>query len=153
MMATRPISTSSPRRHGDDALAGQSVLRPVAVLDDEIQRPVGVVAHDEFVHMAVRFKRNIGAVRDDLRDDAVALDIGVGFAAGLDGAKAVGAWRQCQRKGFVRPCRHFGLKRDVRGGGLAEHAQLALGQRTKPRLGTKGELDVAGEIARVIDIA
>ena len=141
------------RRHGDDPLAGQSVPGPVAVLDDEEQRPVGVVAHHELVRMAVRRKRNIGTARRDLRDDAVGADIGIGFAAGLDGAKAIGAGRQCQRKAFVRPRRHLGLELDVRRGGLAEHAQLALRQRTKPRLGTKGELDVAGEIALVVDIA
>ena len=141
------------RRHGDDPLAGQSVLRPVAVLDDEEQRPVGVVAHDKFVRMAVRRQRNIGAARGDLRNDAVGADIGIGFAAGLDGAKAVGAGRQCQRKAFARPRCHFGLQLDVRRGRLPEHAQLAFRQRTKPRLGTEGELDVAGEIALVVDIA
>jgi hypothetical protein len=31
------------RRHGDHALAGQGVARPVAILDDEEQRPIGAV--------------------------------------------------------------------------------------------------------------
>jgi hypothetical protein len=36
---------------------------------------------------------------------------------------------------------------------LPEHAQFAFRQRTKPRFGTKSELDVASEIAFVIDVA
>ena len=58
-----------------------------------------------------------------------------------------------QREGLARLRRHLGLKLHVRGRALSEQAQFAFGQRTQPRLGMKSQLDVAGEIALVIDVA
>ena len=41
----------------------------------------------------------------------------------------------------------------MRGGALAEQAKFAFGQRPQPRFGMKGQFDVAGEIAPIVDIA
>ena len=83
------LRTEPPERgHGDHALAGQGVARPVAILDNEEQRPVGVVADDDFVLVAGWPQRNIAAARGDLGDHPVGADLGIGAAADLDRTEA-----------------------------------------------------------------
>ena len=47
--------------HGDHALAGQRVAGPIAVLDDEDERPVALVADRELISAARSFKQNVAS--------------------------------------------------------------------------------------------
>ena len=80
--------------HGNHALAGQRVLGPVAILDDERERSVALVADRELIPAARPLKQNVGAARYERRDDAVGADVAIGFGAGLDGPKTV--WARSQ---------------------------------------------------------
>ena len=86
-------------------------------------------------------------------DDPVGADVGIGAAAGLDGAKAVRARPQRHGEALARMRGDLRLEFDVRRRALPEQAQLAFRQRAQPRLGMEGQLHVAGEIAPVVDIA
>src|SRR5271157_4888306 len=139
--------------HGDHPLAGQRVLGPVAVLDDEDARPVAFVADYELIPAIRPFKQNVTATRHERRDDPVAADFAVNFRARLDGPKTVWARSQREVKGPGRLRRDLALKLDVPRRALAEHAHLPVRQRTNPGLGMEGQLDVAAEIAFVVDVA
>ena len=149
LLGTEPAE----RRHGDDAFPGQGVSRPIAVLDDEEQRPVGVVVRDDLVLMPGFRQHDIGAAGGDFGDDPGVTDIGLRLAAGLDRAETIGAGSEREREAFARMRRDLGLQLDMRGRALPEHAQLAFGQEPQPRLGMKGQLDIAREVAFVVDIA
>ena len=112
------------RGHGDHALSRQRVLGPIAVLDDEGERLVALVADRELISAARFFEQNVAAARHQRRDEAVGADVAIGFAAGFDGAKTVGARRQRQVKGLGRLRRNLALKLDVPRGARAEHAHL-----------------------------
>ena len=75
-------------------------------------------------------------------------DIVIGFGGpGLDGPKTVWARSQREVKGPGRLRSHLALKLDVPRRPLAEQARLPVRQRTNPRLGMEGQLDIAAEIA------
>jgi hypothetical protein len=67
---------------------------PIAILDDEHQWPVALVADYELIAAARPFKQNVGAARHKRRDDAVGADFAIGFRARLDGPKTV--WARSQ---------------------------------------------------------
>ena len=106
MMAIQPISALSPGRSNCSGAsrrkAGMAITRspvnasrgPVAVLDDEDERPVALVADREFIRVARFLKEDVAAACNELRDETVGADIAIGFAPGLDGSKTVGAGRQ-----------------------------------------------------------
>ena len=139
--------------HGDHPLAGQRVAGPIAVLDDEDERPVALVADRKLIPAVRSFKQNLAAARHERRDDAVGADVAINFAARLDGPKTVRPRRQGEIKGLGRLRRNLALKLDVPRRARAEHAHLPVRQRTNPRLGMEGQLDVAAEIALVVDVA
>ena len=164
-MAIQPISALSPGRSNCSGQsrrkAGMAITRsPVSAslaqlrsLDDEDERPVALVADRELVSAARFLKQNVAAARHERRDDSVGADVAIGFGAGLDGAKTVWARRQGQVKGLGRPRRNLALKLDMPRGALAEQAHLPVRQRTNPRRGVESQLDVAAEIAFVVDVA
>ncbi len=119
--------------HGDHALARQRVLGPVAVLDDEDERLVALVADRKLVSAARLFEQNVTAARHERRDDSVGADVAISFAAGLDGAKPVGARRQRQVKSLGGMRRNLALKLDVPRRALAEHAHLAVREADESR--------------------
>ena len=139
--------------HGDHPLAGQRVAGPFAVLDDEHERPIALVADRELIPGTRPFKQNVAAARHERRDDAVGADFAINFRAGLDGPKTVWARSQGEVKALARLRCNLGLTLDVPRSTLAEHAQLPVRQRTNPRLGMEGQFDVAAEIAFVVDVA
>ena len=84
--------------HGDHALARQRVAGPIAVLDDEDERLVALVADRKLILAARFLEQNVAAARHERRDDSVGADVAIGFAASLDGAKPVRPRRQRQVK-------------------------------------------------------
>src|ERR1700676_1366706 len=80
--------------HGNHALADQRVLGPVAILDDERERSVALVADSQLIPATRPFEQNVGAARYERRDDAVSADVAIGFGARLDGPKTVRARSQ-----------------------------------------------------------
>src|SRR5271169_2436402 len=80
--------------HGNHALAGQRVLGPVAILNDERARSVALVADRELIPAVRSFKQDVGAARYERRDDAVGADVAISFGARLDGPKTV--WARSQ---------------------------------------------------------
>jgi hypothetical protein len=139
--------------HGNHAFARQRVLGPIAVLDDEHERLVALVANRKLVSGARFFKHDVAAARHECRYDSVGSDFAIGFVAGLDGAKAVWAERQRQLKTLGGARRNFALKLDVPRRARAEHAHFPVRLRTNPGRGVKSQLDVAAEIAFVVDVA
>ena len=83
----------------------------------------------------------------------IRLDIGVRLLASLDSAEAIRAGRQRQRKILARMRRYLSLKLDMRRCTLSEQTQLTFGQRAKPPLRVESKLNVACEVAPVIDVA
>ncbi len=80
--------------HGNHALAGQRVLGPVAILDDERSgRSLSLRIASSSLPLAP-LKQNVGAARYERWDDAVGADVAIGFRAGLDGPKTV--WARSQ---------------------------------------------------------
>ena len=68
-------------------------------------------------------------------------------------AKPVGPRRQRRVKGLGRARRNLALKFDMPRGALAQHTHLPIRQRTYPGRGMESQLDVAAEIAFVVDVA
>jgi hypothetical protein len=87
-------------RHGDHPLPRQRVARPIAVLDDEGERPVALVADRKLVSAARFFEQNLTTARHEGRDGAVGADVAITLAAGLDRAKTIRPRRQGQVKGL-----------------------------------------------------
>src|SRR5208337_436436 len=77
--------------HGDHPLSGQRVEGPFAVLDDEHERPIALVADHELIPSVRPFEQNVAAARHERRDDTVRIDFAINFRAGLDGPKTVWA--------------------------------------------------------------
>src|SRR5271165_4975437 len=139
--------------HRDHPLPGQRVTGPIAILDDEHERPLAFVADRELLPGARPFQQNVAAARHERRYDAVGADFAINFRARLDGPKAVRARSQGEVKGLARLRRNLALKLDVPRRPLAEHAHLPARKRTNPGLGMEGQLDIAAEIALVVDVA
>ncbi len=83
----------------------------------------------------------------------IGADVAIRFGASLDGAKTVGARRQREVKGLGGMRRNLALKLDVPRGALAEQAHLPVREGTNPGRGMESQLDVAAEIALVVDVA
>src|SRR4029077_17881994 len=135
------------------ALARQRVAGPIAVLDDKGERPVALVANRKLTSAVRFFEQDLTAARHERRDGAVRADVTISLAASLDRAKTISALAQRQIKTLGRLRRNLALKLDVPRGARAEHAHLPIQRRTNPRLGVKSQLDVAAEIALVVDVA
>jgi hypothetical protein len=139
--------------HGDHALPRQRVPGPVAAFDDEDERLVALVADREFVLTARLFEQNLTAARHERRDDFIGADVVIRFGASLDGAKPIGARRQFQIKTLGGMRRNLALKLDMPRGALPQQAHLAVGKWTNPGRGMESQLDVAAEIALIVDVA
>ena len=165
MMAIQPISALSPgrsncsgesRRKAGMAITRSPVSASLAQLRSSTTKTSGLSLSLRIASSfsAARFfEQNLAAARHERRDGAVGADVAISFAASLDGAKTVWARRQGQIKALGRLRRNLALKLDVPRGAGAEHAHLAVQRRTNPRLGMEGQLDVAAEIALVVDVA
>ena len=94
--STKQLLRTEPTEggHGNHALAGEGVLGPVAILDNESARSVVLVADRELIPAVRFFKQDVGAARYERRDDSVGADVAIGLGARLDGPKTV--WARSQ---------------------------------------------------------
>ena len=81
------------RGHRDYDFAGQGILGPIAVLNDEDKRPIGRVVDDAFVLVARNAQYDVGTVRGDFRKDTITADIRIRLVTCFNGAKAIRARR------------------------------------------------------------
>ncbi len=165
MMAIQPISALSPgrsncsgesRRKAGMAITRSPVSASLAQLRSSTTKTSGLSLSLRIASSFLRarfLKQNVGATRHERRDDAVGADVAISLVAGLDGAKAVWAGRQRQIKTLGGARRNLALKLDVPRGALAEQAHLPVREGTNPRRGVESQLDVAAEIALVVDVA
>jgi hypothetical protein len=101
-------------------------LAQFAVLDHEDKGPIALVADRERVPAAPLLEQNVGAASHHRRHEAIGADVAIGFRAGLDRAKAVGARSEGELKDLGRLRGDLSLKLDVPHRALAEHAHLAV---------------------------
>ena len=90
---------------------------------------------------------------DDLGDRAVVADLGIDFRAGFDGAEPVRARRQRHREALVACAATSAWKRTCGVEPWPSRHSSPFGSGRSHRLGMEGQLDIAGEVALVVDVA
>ena len=134
-------------------MGGQRVLHPFEGLDDQGARAhLPVDQHDGARSRCLPTWADLAALGHDLRE-VCAIEGNVAFARRLHGAQPIAAGRQVGGQGLRRARIKRHLDAHMRRRCRAEQAKLAVQHLAHRRGRVKRELDVAGEVAAIGDIA
>ena len=134
------------------AVRGERLFGPIARFDNERAAPVLAIDEAYLAFLSELPGGDLAPLRAHGRERA-ALVVDVAFAADFERAEPIGAGRQGnrQRAALSRLDRELNL--DVQCGHRTKQTELAVDDLAHRGRGMKRQLDVAGELTAVVDVA